>query len=96
MARRAHAVVVLEAGATVVVGDDDWGVAPAEVVQIDHATGSMVLRLAADVVDKRSLPSVAEGSDSFASGRLRRSARRYVRVRPWTMFAISAVRALVR
>jgi hypothetical protein len=48
--------VVLEVGATVVVGDDDWGVVPAEVVEIDHTTGSMVLRLTADLVDEQSLP----------------------------------------
>ncbi len=54
--RRAVDDVVLEVGATVVVGDDDWGVAPAEVVQIDPATGSMVMRLTADLVDESSLP----------------------------------------
>jgi hypothetical protein len=48
--------VVLEVGATVVVGDDDWGVASARVVQIDHATGSMLLRLTGDLVDESSLP----------------------------------------
>jgi len=55
-ARRAVDDVVLEVGATVVVGDDDWGVAPAEVVEIDHTTGSMVLRLTADLVDEHSRP----------------------------------------
>jgi hypothetical protein len=44
--------VALEVGATVVVGDDDWGVAPAEVVQIDHSIGSMVMRVTAAVVDE--------------------------------------------
>lgn len=44
--------MVLEVGATIVVADDDWGMAQAEVVQIDHATGSIVLRLTADVVDE--------------------------------------------
>lgn len=51
-AGRAVDDVVLKVGATVVVGDDDWGVSPAEVVQIDHATGSIVLRLTAAVVDE--------------------------------------------
>lgn len=55
-ARRTVDDVVLEVGATVVVGDDDWGVAPAEVVEIDHTTGSMVLRLIADLVEERSRP----------------------------------------
>jgi hypothetical protein len=55
-ARRAVDDVVLEVGATVVVGDDDWGVAPAEVVHIDPATGSMVMRSTADLVDESSLP----------------------------------------
>jgi hypothetical protein len=55
-ARRAVDDVVFEVGATVVVGDDDWGLAPAEVVEIDHTTCSMVLRLTADLVDEHSRP----------------------------------------
>ncbi len=54
--RRAVDDLVFEVGVTVVVGDDDWGVTTAEVVQIDHATGSMLLRLATDPVDEPSLP----------------------------------------
>ncbi len=44
-ARRAAPGTVLEVGSTVIVGDDDWGVAPAEVVEYDEGTGSLVLRV---------------------------------------------------
>lgn len=48
-ARRVVPGTVLEVGRTVVVGDDDWGVAPAEIVEYDPATGSLVLRVLADL-----------------------------------------------
>lgn len=46
-ARHATPGTVIEVGATVVVGDDDWGVAPAEVVEFEPETGSLVLRVLA-------------------------------------------------
>jgi hypothetical protein len=44
----------LEVGVAVVVGDDDWGTVQAEVVEHDHASGSMVVRLIGDLVDEHS------------------------------------------
>jgi hypothetical protein len=41
----------------VVVGDDDWGVAEAEVVEHDHASGSMAVRLIGDLVDEQPQPA---------------------------------------
>ena len=55
-ARRAVDGAELEVGMTVVVGDDDWGVAQAEVVEHDRASGSMVLRLLTDLVEEWPLP----------------------------------------
>lgn len=52
-ARRAVPGTVLEAGSIVVVGDDDWGVVQAEVVEHDLESGSLVLRLLGDLVDER-------------------------------------------
>jgi len=54
-ARRAVDDVVLEVAGTVVVGDDDWAAAPAEVVQIDH-TWLHDAALDLDLVDEHSLP----------------------------------------
>lgn len=48
-ARRAAPGTVLAIGATVVVGDDDWGVAPAQVVAYDEATGALVLRVMSEL-----------------------------------------------
>jgi hypothetical protein len=51
-AGRAVADIVLELGTTVVVGDDDWGVVRAEVVELDRDSGAMVVRLIGDLVDE--------------------------------------------
>ncbi len=40
-ASRAVAGTELELGTTVVVGDDDWGVVRAEVVELDRESGSI-------------------------------------------------------
>ncbi len=48
-ARRAVPGVVIAVGETIVVGDDDWGVAPAEVVEYDQATGALVLKVLAEL-----------------------------------------------
>ena len=52
-ARHAVPGTVLEVGSIVVVGDDDWGVVQAEVVERDPASGSLVLRLLGELVDER-------------------------------------------
>jgi hypothetical protein len=44
-ARRAISGTVIAVGETVVVGDDDWGVVPAEIVEYDETTGALVLKL---------------------------------------------------
>jgi hypothetical protein len=44
-ARRAAPGTVLDIGARVIVGDDNWGVATAEVVEHDFNTGALVLRV---------------------------------------------------
>lgn len=49
-ARRAVPGTMLEVGSIVVVGDDDWGVVKAEVVEHDPESGSLVLRLLGDLV----------------------------------------------
>ena len=51
-ARRAVPGTTLEVGSVVVVGDDDWGVVQAEVVEHDRETGSLVLRLLGELVDE--------------------------------------------
>ena len=51
-ANRAVAGTELELGTTVVVGDDDWGVVQAEVVELDRESGSMVVRLIGELVDE--------------------------------------------
>lgn len=51
--RRAIPGTVLEVGSIIVVGDDDWGVVQAEVVEHDLASGSLVLRLLGELVDER-------------------------------------------
>ena len=53
-ARRAKAGVACVLGSIIVVGDDDWGVVQAEVVDDDPETGSLVLRLLGDLIDERS------------------------------------------
>jgi len=53
-ARRAVPGTVLDVGSVVVVGDDDWGVVRAEVVEHDRDSGSLVLRLLGELVDERS------------------------------------------
>jgi hypothetical protein len=51
-ARRAVPGTDLEIGSTVVVGDDDWGVVSAQVVEHDRASGALVLRLLGELVDE--------------------------------------------
>ena len=46
--RRAVQGTVLDVGSLVVVGDDDWGVVGAEVVEHDRESGSLVPRLLGD------------------------------------------------
>lgn len=48
-ARRAMPGTVIAVGTTVIVGDDDWGVAPAEVVEHDHSSGALVVEVLADL-----------------------------------------------
>jgi hypothetical protein len=48
-ARRARPGIEIAVGKTVVVGDDDWRVAPAEVVEYDPSTGALVLRVLAEL-----------------------------------------------
>ena len=52
--RRAKAGVACVPGSIIVVGDDDWGVVQAEVVDHDPETGSLILRLLGDLIDERS------------------------------------------
>ena len=52
--RRAKAGVAFVPGSIIVVGDDDWGVAQAQVVEHEPETGSLILRLLGDLVDERS------------------------------------------
>ena len=52
-ARRALPGTDLTVGSTVMVGDDDWGVVEAEVVEHDRETGSLVLRLLGELVDEQ-------------------------------------------
>jgi len=52
-ARRALPGTDLTVGSIVVVGDDDWGVVDAEVVEHDLETGSLVLRLLGELVDEQ-------------------------------------------
>ena len=52
-ARRAVPGTTLDIGSVVVVGDDDWGVVRAEVVEHDRESGSLVLRLLGELVDER-------------------------------------------
>ena len=61
-ARRALPGTVLEVGAVVIVGDDDWGVTKAEVVDHDRSSGSLVLRLLGDLEEER--PATPLPSDS--------------------------------
>ena len=44
-ARRAVPGTDIAVGAIVIVGDDDWGVASAEIVEFDASTGALVLRV---------------------------------------------------
>ncbi len=52
-AGRAVAGIELELGTTVVVGDDDWRVVQAEVVELDRESGSMVVRIIGELVDEQ-------------------------------------------
>ncbi len=46
-ARRAVPGTNIAVGVTLVVGDDDWGVAPAQVVEYDEDSGALVLKVLA-------------------------------------------------
>ena len=48
-ARRALPGTAIAVGATLVVGDDDWGVARADVIEFDASTGALVLRILGDL-----------------------------------------------
>jgi hypothetical protein len=52
-ARRVAPGTVLDVGSIIVVGDDDWGIGRAEVVEYDRQTGSLVLRVLDELVDER-------------------------------------------
>ena len=52
-ARLARPGTLLDVGSVVVVGDDDWGVVHAEVVEHDRESGSLVLRLLGEIVDEK-------------------------------------------
>ena len=56
-ARRAVPGTALEVGSTVIVGDDDWGVAPAEIVEYDDATGALVLRVLGELHSEAATPA---------------------------------------
>lgn len=60
-ASRAVAGDEFEVGMTIVVGDYGWGVVQAEVVELDRASGSMVLRLVGELVDEHGDPPHASG-----------------------------------
>ncbi len=53
-ANACHAVLGtdLAIGSVVPAGDDDWGVVPAEVVEHDRASGTLVIRLLGEFVDE--------------------------------------------
>jgi hypothetical protein len=51
-ARRAVPGTALDVGSVVIVGDDDWGVVKAEVLEHDRESGSLVLRLLGELVDE--------------------------------------------
>lgn len=48
-ARRAVTGTTIAVGVTLVVGDDDWGVAPAQVVEYDEESGAVVLKVLAEL-----------------------------------------------
>ena len=62
-ASRAVTGAELEVGLTIVVGADGWGVVRAEVVELDHASGSMVLRLVGDLVAEYGDPPACLSSE---------------------------------
>ncbi len=51
-AQRAVPGTPLHVGAVVIVGDDDWGIVAAEVIEHDEATGSLVLRLRGELAEE--------------------------------------------
>ena len=59
-ARRAVPGTALDVGSIVVVGDDDWGIWRAEVVEYQRGSGSLVLRLFDELADESS-PSCDDG-----------------------------------
>ena len=49
-ARHARAGIVVRQGSVLTVGDDDWGVVRAEIIELDETTGSFTARLLGDIV----------------------------------------------
>lgn len=49
-ARHAAPGVVVRSGAVLTLGDEDWGIVRAEVVDFDDATGTFSARLLGDIV----------------------------------------------
>ena len=60
-ARRAVPGTNLAVGAIVIVGDDDWGVGPAEILEHDTSTGALVLRVLEELQAETGAPA-AESS----------------------------------
>lgn len=48
-ARHAQRGVVVRPGSVLLLGDNDWGVVRAEIVDLDEATGSFTARLLGDI-----------------------------------------------
>jgi hypothetical protein len=49
-ARHAAAGVVVRQGAVLTLGDDDWGVVRAEIIEFEPTTGTFTARLLGDIV----------------------------------------------
>ncbi|MGH8974609.1 MAG: hypothetical protein ACRD0C_15590 [Acidimicrobiia bacterium] len=49
-ARHAEPGVVIQRGAVLILGDEDWGVVRAEIVEFNPATGTFTARLVGDIV----------------------------------------------
>jgi hypothetical protein len=60
-ARRATRGTVIAVGEKVIVGDGDWGVAPAEVLEYDEQTGALVLKVLGEL-QPETTDSVAESA----------------------------------
>ena len=67
--RRAKAGVACVPSSIIVLGDDDWAVARAEVVEHEAATSSTILRLLGDLIDQRPDGAAAVLGDVQTSAR---------------------------